>query len=191
MLDAQLPESITIGDQIWMVSNLNVTRFRNGDAITEINDPTQWRHQASAGRCSIPGQNDDKTGKLYNWYAVTDSRGLAPEGWRIPNEEDWCTLIEYLGGMNSAGGALKQHHDNHWKSPNAGANNKSGFSALPAGMRTLYGDFMYHNTHCYFWSSTPLNDKHARVFSLNYFDPSIHETSCPFGTGASIRCIKA
>ncbi|MEC9486234.1 MAG: fibrobacter succinogenes major paralogous domain-containing protein [Prosthecochloris sp.] len=184
-------DTVTIGDQVWMAANLNVTCFRNGEPITEICDPNQWRHHASPGCCTFPGQNTAECGCLYNWYAINDPRGLAPEGWRIPTEEDWQELVDHLGGYDTAGGSLKQNNRDHWKSPNAGATNHSGFTALPAGMRTLYGDYMYQQTHSYYWTASQLNQKLACVFSLNYFGPGIQKTGFPLGTGASIRCLKA
>jgi uncharacterized protein (TIGR02145 family) len=145
-------KTVNIGNQIWMVENLKTTHFRNGDTIP---GPTgDW----SALTCAQAAYNDDaanatKYGLLYNWYAVVDSRGIAPTGWHVPTDAEWTTLTTYLGGVN-AGGKLKETGTGNWSSPNTGATNETGFSALPGGGRNSDGTFGNVGDFGFWWSSS-------------------------------------
>ena len=135
---------VMIGNQIWMSKNLNVERFRNGDLIPHIKSDEEWEEAGKNGQpawCYYDNnpQNGEIYGKIYNSHAVNDPRGLAPEGWYIPDYEEWTDLIIFLGGDDDAGGKLKSK--TYWNSPNYGDINKSGFSALPGGFRTDEGKF--------------------------------------------------
>jgi uncharacterized protein (TIGR02145 family) len=132
---AALP-STTIGSQIWSTANLNVAKYRNGDLIPNVTDVNQWANLTTGAWCWY--NNDSATyaatyGRLYNWYAVNDPRGLAPQGWHVPSNAEWATLETTVGGSSIAGGALKS--TTGWIAPNTGATNSSGFSALPGGYR--------------------------------------------------------
>ena len=142
-IDGNVYQTVKIGDQWWMAENLKVTHYRNGDAIND-----QWAF----------GDNESNVatyGRLYSWYAVTDSRNIAPEGWHVSSNAEWQTLVDYLGGDGVAGGKMKETGTKHWQSPNTGATNESGFSALPGGYRdddiNIYGCM---GGCAYFWSST-------------------------------------
>ncbi|MBL0358943.1 MAG: proprotein convertase P-domain-containing protein [Chitinophagaceae bacterium] len=133
--------TVTIGDQVWMAKNLEVTNYRNGDPIPQVTDPTQWASLTSGAWCWY---NNDSVlgaiyGKIYNFYAVTDPRGLAPAGWHIPTMQEWYNPEYYLGGDGVTGGKLKSV--NYWNSPNGGGTNSSGFTALPGGYRFDNGGF--------------------------------------------------
>ncbi|MBM3401498.1 MAG: hypothetical protein FJY21_04145 [Bacteroidetes bacterium] len=131
-------QTVTIGNQVWMTKNLDLDKFRNGDPIQEAKTNEEWK---KAGENKQPAwcyynndpANGTKYGKLYNWYAVTDPRGLAPKGWHIPTDMEWTILIDYLGGPDVAGGKMKSTGSEYWKSPNREASNESGFSGLPGG----------------------------------------------------------
>ncbi|MEO6542359.1 MAG: fibrobacter succinogenes major paralogous domain-containing protein, partial [Ferruginibacter sp.] len=127
--------NVTICTQIWMLKNLEVTTYRNGDLIPEVTDPTVWSTLTTGAWCyySNNAANGPVYGKLYNWYAVNDPRGLAPTGWHVPTDAEFTTLRTCLGGNAVAGGKLKEIGTTHWNSPNVGATNSSGFTALPAG----------------------------------------------------------
>ena len=130
--------NVIIGAQTWSAKNLDITTYRNGDTIPQVTDPEQWGALTTGAWCYY---NNDSTnnaiyGKLYNWYAVIDSRGLAPLGWHVPSDKEWYTLIDYLGGVDIAGGKMKSV-SSLWISPNTGATNSSGFSALPGGSHDL------------------------------------------------------
>jgi uncharacterized protein (TIGR02145 family) len=154
--------SVTIGSQAWSTKNLNVTTYRNGDPIPQVTDPTQWANLTTGAWCWY--NNDSATyaatyGRLYNWYAVNDSRGIAPLGWHIPTDNEWVTLENRLGGSSVAGGLMKS--ETGWTLPNTGATNSSGFSALPGGMRTGEGVFSTVGTSANFWSTTELSATNA------------------------------
>ncbi len=119
-------EGIKIGTQTWSAKNLDVSTFRNGNPIPEAITNEEWEKAGKQGKpvwCYY--NNDPKNGKiygkLYNWYAVNDKRGLAPEGWHVPTDAEWATLITYLGGKDVAGGKLKETDTTHWQSPNTWA----------------------------------------------------------------------
>jgi uncharacterized protein (TIGR02145 family) len=180
---------ITIGNQVWSSSNLNVSRYRNGDIIPQVTNNSDWQNLTTGAWCWY--NNDSVTyaatyGKLYNWYAVNDLRGLAPLGWHIPTDAEWTILTDYLGGTIVAGGKMKQTGTTLWTSPNTSATNTSSFSGLPGGTREYGGAFTYvgslggwwsasQNTtttawYRYLWHSvadaTRLNDYKARGFSV-------------------------
>ena len=139
----RIDTDIIIGNQVWMPYNLNVDKYRNGDTIPEVTDNTDWGNLTTGAWCYYNNDpaNGEIYGKLYNWYAVNDPRGLAPVGYQIPSNEDFTELSNFLGGDAIAGEAMKESGTSHWNSPNI-ATNSSGFNALPAGVRTLYGDFL-------------------------------------------------
>ena len=123
----------SIGTQIWMTRNLTVSQYRNGDIIPEVTDPAAWAALTTGAWCYYNNDpaNGPIYGKLYNWYAVNDSRGLAPNGYHIPTTTEWTTLTNTLGGLSLAGGDLKEAGITHWSDPNTGATNNSGFTGLP------------------------------------------------------------
>lgn len=132
--------TIKIGDQLWMAENLKVSRYRNGDNIPNVPDTSEWVNLTTGAWVyyNNDSSNDETYGKLYNWYAVDDNRGLCPTGWHVPSEEEWTTLTIFLIGRN-VGGTMKS--TTGWNSPNTGATNESGFSGLPGGNRNSDGDF--------------------------------------------------
>jgi uncharacterized protein (TIGR02145 family) len=157
-------QTITIGNQVWMNKNLDVSSFRNGDPIPEAKTDEEW---VRAGRESRPSwcyynnvpANGDKYGKIYNWYAVSDPRGLAPKGYHIPSDVEWTVLTDYLGGTEVAGKKIKSV--NGW-SNNGNGNDSSGFSAIPAGSRWAMGPFpstMGCNAAWWTCSETALTDE--------------------------------
>ena len=183
--------SVTIGTQVWTTKNLDVDHYRNGDPIPQVTDPTQWASLTTGAWCYY--NNDSANGaiysKLYNWYAVKDPRGLAPEGWHVPSDAEWTTLGNYLGGLSIAGGKLKEVGTAHWLSPNTDATNSSGFSALPGGWR-YNGAFSYIGSNGCWWSSTvnSTTDAWSRDLYSIYadFSRSYRYVSCGF----SVRCVR-
>ena len=161
-------KTVTIGDQVWMAENLKVTHYRNGDPIPIEYGFAQWELLTTGAYCNY---NNDAGyvgtyGRLYNWFAVDDIRGLAPEGWHIPTDEEWKQLEMYLGmsqeeadGVGNRGtdegGKLKEVGTEHWENPNVGATNETGFTALPAGYRYWdNGVFAGMIGEAFFWTST-------------------------------------
>lgn len=194
--DGKVYKTVIIGNQEWMAENLNVSHFRNGESIPQVKDDDDWAFLSAGAWCNY--ENDTKYGKtygkLYNWYAVNDPRGLAPEGWHIPSEAEWKELYEYLGGMNAAGGKLKAV--TIWESPNTGATNETGFNAYPVGsrngnMRSGRGYFHGDNTSGYFWTSTEDKNQYSGIISYLYYnDSDLRFYSYVKSTGFSVRCIK-
>jgi uncharacterized protein (TIGR02145 family) len=185
-------KSVKIGKQIWMVKNLDVVHYRNGDPIPEVKDPKAWASLSTGAWCYYDNDsvNGKKYGKLYNWYAVNDPRGLAPEGWHVPSDAEWKELSEYLGGDKIAGGKMKSKGTGHWIKPNKGATNKSGFSALPGGYRYndgIFGNLGFHADWC---SSTEDGKVYAWDRDMD-FDNAVIGRGIHFkGDGLYVRCIK-
>ena len=135
--DGNVYTTININNQVWTVENLKTTKYRDGTLIPNVTDSVLWASQTTGAYCNYNNDdaNVDTYGRLYNWYAVTDEHNIAPEGWHAPTKDEMLALQEYLGGWNVAGGLLKEAGFEHWSSPNMGADNSSGFSALPGGHR--------------------------------------------------------
>ena len=184
--------TVIIGTQEWMLTNLNVETYRNGNAITHIEDLVEWANTNSGAWCYY--QNDPSNnavyGKLYNWYAVTDPRGLAPTGWHIPSSAEIDTLVTVLGGSPVAGGKMKEANTIHWLPPNTGATNVAGFTALPAGDRDHGGNFQRKGEESYFWSSTNFSSYDARGFHLTNVNTVAMRNSYEKRRGFSVRCLK-
>ncbi len=186
-------DEILIGNQIWMNKNLDVLKFRNGDNIPIVTSNTDW---VSYARYEKPAccfyQNEENNGKkygvLYNWYAVNDARGLAPEGWRIPEVEEWNELINFLGGEIKAAFRMKQEEE--WNGEMNG-HNTSGFSAIPGGYRTFDSPYFAFLGDYGFWWTTSSIEKYSAYKSFIMFNSaSVNILSGGKGEGLSVRCIK-
>ena len=189
--DGNVYNTVTIGTQVWVVENLKTTRYRNGDAIPNITDTTAWAAQTTGAYCWY---NNDATankdyGLLYNWYAVTDNRNIAPVGWHVPTDAEWTTLTDYLGGMTIAGGKMKETGTTHWYSPNAGATNSSGFTALPGG---ALGGTTFSEVGIYgiWWSSTASVASFAWFRDLYYSNANVIRNYTHNQYGFSVRCVR-
>jgi len=183
-------EEVKIGDQIWMTRNLNVDKFCNGDPIPEAKTNEEWIKAGENGEpawCYYDNdpENGEKFGRLYNWYAVNDFRGLAPEGWYIPSDDEWMTLVDYLGGEIEAGEKMKS--TSGWNDDGNGTN-ESGFSGLPAGDRN--GSFYDFGKCGYWWSSTEEASHSAWNRYLDYRDGNVYSFNYDKDGGLSVRCIK-
>jgi uncharacterized protein (TIGR02145 family) len=188
-------KTITIGDQVWMAENLNVDKFRNGDPIPHAQTAEEWQKAGINGQPAWCYYDNDLAngkiyGKLYNWYAVSDWRGLAPEGWRIPSDEDWEKLIKLLGGEEVAGGKLKATDTTYWKSPNVGATNETGFSAFPGGGRDANGSFNYLGDNGYLWSSSEYSSTRAWFRGMYHYDGNVYRYNYVKDYGFSVRCLR-
>jgi uncharacterized protein (TIGR02145 family) len=180
-------KSVIIGSQEWMIRNLNVKTYRNGDAIPECTDQTEWNNLTTGAWCYYlnSSSNEETYGIMYNWAAITDSRGLAPTGWHIPTDNEWSSLSNYVGGNS---GALKEVGTVHWAPPNTGATDTYGFTALPGGYRI--SGFNRMSDACVFWSSTSSDANNAYVRGMFYNSTVIQITAQPKNSGLSVRCIK-
>jgi len=190
-IDGNVYQTLTIGTQVWMAENLKVTQYRNGDDIPNVTDDGTWGGLTTGAYCNYNNNvnNVDTYGRLYNWYAVDDSRGLAPEGWHVPSDAEWQTLVDYLGGDAVAGGKMKEAGTIHWTSPNTGATNESGFSALPGGARSTNGNDYGVTIYANFWSSTEFTS-YAWGRGLPSNNLGISRGYYYKHFGFSIRCIK-
>ncbi len=184
--------TVQIDAQVWVAANLNVSHFRNGDIIPEVKDHDAWEKAGNEGRAAWCYYNNDPAmgaiyGKLYNWYAVNDSRGLAPEGWHVPSALEWTDLTNQLGRDN-AGGSMKS--TKLWISPNTGATNSCGFEGLPGGLRTDVGRFLNTGEVGYWWSSSESSSQSAWHISLDTNMDGLDKNGSNNGRGLSVRCVK-
>ncbi len=189
------PGTKTIGSQVWQIRNLDVDHYRNGDSIPEVRDSIEWKKLTSGAWCYYNNDtsNGKIYGKLYNWYAVNDPRGLAPSGWHVPSEAEWTTLTNFLGGESIAGGKLKETGTEHWQNQNEETTNSSGFTALPGGWREgSFGRFEdVLGNFGYWWSSTE-KSKSVEAWGRNMYSSSsyIERHFTVESSGVSVRCVR-
>jgi uncharacterized protein (TIGR02145 family) len=185
-------KNITIASQEWMTENLNVDKFRNGDAIPEAKTDEEWikaieNKQPAWCYYDNDPANGEKYGKLYNGYAVSDSRGLAPVGWHVPSDAEWTVLIKTLGGEAVAGMKLKS--TSGWIDSGNGTN-ESGFSGLPSGLRYERGPFSEIGKIGYWWSSAKKVSSPARTRFLRYSSGYVYKHGSDKRRGLSVRCLR-
>ncbi|MBU3713406.1 MAG: hypothetical protein FGM46_00490 [Ferruginibacter sp.] len=196
-LQSSQAQTVTIGKQVWMSENLNVDKFRNGDLIPEAKTDEEWKKAGEEGNpawCYYENrssqddpENGEKYGKLYNWYAVNDSRGLAPKGWHIPSDDEWSILTNFLGGAKVAGEKMKSKTG--WNEGGNGSNS-SGFSGLPGGSRTYSGAFNTFGDDGYWWSSTEEGTLNAWYRYMDYDYSTIVRLNYDKANGFSVRCLR-
>ncbi len=184
--------TIVIGTQQWMNKNLDVAFYRNGDPIPQVTDPTSWTALTTGAWCYYNNDSTqgNKYGKLYNWFAVKDPRGLAPQGWHVPSDADWTVLETTLGGSSVAGGAMKEAGTLNWTAPNTGGNNNSGFAGLPGGNRDTNGTFYLVGDYGLWWSATESNTTDAWLRYLTAGDGNLNRTTSGKQDGFSVRCLR-
>ncbi|MCK4656545.1 MAG: fibrobacter succinogenes major paralogous domain-containing protein [candidate division Zixibacteria bacterium] len=196
--DGNLYQTVVIGDQCWMAENLKVTHYRNGDPIPHVTNAGTWSGLSTGAYCEYDNNpaNVSTYGRLYNWHAVDDSRSIAPAGWHVPIDAEWKQLEMNLG-MSAAeadatwwrgtdeGGKLKEAGTIHWNSPNTGATNESGFTALPGGYRAADA-FDRMGIQARFWSSTV--DAWYRI--LSYYESQVSRNYSGRVCGFSVRCVR-
>ena len=189
-IDGNKYKTVTIGTQEWIVENLNVEHYRNGDPIPQVTDADEWSKLTTGAWCFYENKtsNGKTYGKLYNWYAVNDPRGLAPKGWHIPSDAEWTKLTDYLGGGDVAGGKLKA--ETLWESPNESATNESGFTAFPGGFRRGIGSFDGVGLYDCFWSSSEYDDYFALCRELDYDYSGVYSDHDVKVSGMSCRCVR-
>jgi uncharacterized protein (TIGR02145 family) len=195
IIDAQTGKTVKIGNQEWMSINLDEDKFRNGDPIPYIESNEEWK---KAGENKQPAwcyydndlANGAKYGKLYNWYAVTDPRGLCPAGWHVPSDAEWTQLTEHLGGEKKAGKKMKAKEG--WFKKGNG-NNSSGFTGLPSGFRHfLLGTFVGVSGNGGWWSSSEfqLHTDNAWKRHLRNENGDVDRSVFSKNFGMSVRCLK-
>lgn len=191
-IDGNLYNIIIIDTQTWMKENLKVTNYSNGTSIPNVNDNSQWQNLMTGAFCDYNNTSTNSTtyGKLYNWYAVMDSRNLCPAGWHIPSDVEWTTLIDNLGGEEIAGGKLKEIGTTHWLSPNTQATNQSSFTALPGGERSYEAAFIGIGVFGAWWSATQSNDTNAWYRTMHHNYGVVLRNNFNKNFGFSVRCVK-
>jgi uncharacterized protein (TIGR02145 family) len=181
--------TIKIGSQIWMAENLRATYFQNGAVIPYAPSTTQWSQVSGPAYCYYANQSVAGYGALFNWYAVSDLRNIAPPGWHVPTLTEWQTLINNTGGISNAGRTLKHSSSGFW--PAGAGTNNYGFGAVPGGERmdVLYQD---KGVFGYYWTSTRDLTAFNSAFSVFFYKSSniANSVAFPFTGGLSIRLIK-
>jgi len=206
-IDGNMYKVVQIGNQVWMAENLRVKHYKDGSPVAYYDDAYSWISADHGAYCYY--ENDlkaaDSIGALYNWYSISDSRGLAPEGWRVPSDKDWMELEKYLGmdsssiqyagyeqrGDNEAT-MLKTFHGwpNEITAPEYAGTNESGFSALPSGSRSANdGSYGMIESFAYYWTATENGPNNAWSRYLGIY-PDISRAYAHKTAGSSVRCIK-
>ena len=181
---------ISIGDQTWTSKNLEVTKYRNGNVIPQVQDKAKWSKLKTGAWCYYENKtaNGTKYGKLYNWYAVNDPRGLAPKGYHIPTYEEWTILTDYLGGLDVAGTEMKSTQG--WDE-NRNGTNSSSFNGLPGGYRDFYGNFFGVVDGGDWWSSSEYGTNYAEFLKFdNSHQGAYSEETYGKQLGRSVRCLR-
>ena len=182
-------QTVTIGNQVWTSKNLDVSTYRNGDVIPQVQDKNAWANLTTGAWCYYDNDpsNGTKYGKLYNWYAVNDPRGLAPNGYHIPTDEDWTKLTDYLGGVSEAGTKMKS--TSGWSYYGNGTNS-SGFLSLPGGTRANNGIFYSVGGNGYWWSSKENETYSAWARRLWCNGDFVSRDEGSKLSGHSVRCLR-
>jgi len=194
-IDGNVYKTIVIGMQTWMAENLRVTRYRNGDPIPNVTNNTAWAALLTGAYCNYANTTDKDqivtNGALYNWYAVTDSRNIAPSGWHVPTDAEWTTLITFLGGEGLAGAKMKESGTAHWNSPNNSATNESGFNATPMGYRRYDdGEFEELGDNASYWCITQSSTSGAWYRYLYSYGANCHRYEYSKVGGFAVRLMK-
>lgn len=191
-VDGNVYKVVEMNSRCWTAENLRTSTYANGEPIPLIVDPDEWISLESGAWAFYDNDSTyvDPYGKMYNWYAVDDSRGLCPAGWRVPTDEEWKSLVLYLG--DNAGGKLKKEGQDYWQYPNQGATNETGFSKLPTGYRTRLGSFLLNQAYGYVWSSTEDSAHPERAWrrGMMFNSEQVVRFTSPKILGFSVRCIE-
>lgn len=204
-IDGNVYHTVTIGTQVWMVENLKVTKYRNGDPIPNVTDVTAWSNLTTGAYCNYnnDANNSITYGSLYNWYAVYDNRKITPTGWHVATDSEWNILEKYLDSTvditaigpvgTDIGSKLKEAGTTHWNSPNTDATNSSGFSAMPGGGRYYTGVSVVFGSigdYGYWWSATEYGVAGAWLRYLNYDNSQVNRNYSHKEYGFSVRCVR-
>lgn len=189
-IDGNLYNSVKIGDQTWLVENLKVTRYNNGDTIPYLPNNVQWKNTTEGARSFYDDNtlNIDSFGMLYNFRALEDSRKICPTGWHVSTTQEWVDLLNFLGGASAAGEKLKSKKG--WNGETGVNNNSSGFTAVPAGLRDQNGNYNYLRDYTYFWSTPAIDADLAYVFNIDKGVSEIYSYNEVKKYGKSCRCVK-
>jgi uncharacterized protein (TIGR02145 family) len=191
-IDGNKYETVIIGAHTWMAENLKVTHYRDGGSIPCVSDDTWWSALTGGAYCWYDDDpaNKDTYGALYNFNAISDSCGLCPEGWHVPSESEWLELVAHLGGEIVAGGKMKESDAAHWKKPNIGATDESGFHGLLGGGRGRISGYGGIGEYATWWSSTSYDSMYAWHWGLYRGNEKVRFNPGHKASGFSVRCVK-
>jgi uncharacterized protein (TIGR02145 family) len=189
--DGNIYQTVTIGTQVWMKENLKTTKYNDGTSIPNVNDVTSWSELSTGAYCWYNNDNSNKStyGALYNWYTVNSGK-LCPAGWHVPTDSEWTILATYAGGESVAGGKLKETGTTHWITPNYGATNETGFTAVPTGYRAYNGGFGYKTQFGYWWTLTESSSTDVWYQYMGYDNRAVGKLAGSKNYGFSVRCIQ-
>jgi len=187
--DGNIYKTVTIGNQVWMAENLRYLHRVVGPDISSYNIAYYYVCGYHGTDVNAAKATEEYTtyGVLYNWSAACIS---CPPGWHLPSDEEWTQLTDYLGGHNIAGGKLKETGTTHWNSPNTGATNETGFTALPGGYRNYYGNFDDIGNYGSWWSSNEYSSSYAWLRDMGYGDSGVSRYFENKSDGYSVRCLR-
>ncbi len=191
-IDGNVYKTVRIGTQIWMAENLKTTKFNDGTSITEVVSKETWTNLSAEGYCWYDNDAEtykDTYGALYNGFTVSAGE-LCPAGWHIPVREDWQKLMEFLSDTIDGGNSLKIKGSQHWPPSDNSADNSTGFSALPSGIRYFEGTFSSVNSFTSFWSGTETGQKMLWYISLYSGNSGVSLRQISKKYGFSVRCVK-
>jgi uncharacterized protein (TIGR02145 family) len=184
-------KTVTIGSQVWMAENLKTTRYNDGTIIPMVTNYDSWASQTSPAYCwyNNDSTNKEAYGAMYNWYAVNTSK-LCPKGWHVPADSEWLSLTTWFGDLRNVGNKLKEEGTVHWKNPNSGATNESGFTALPGGYRSYKGTFNWIRIAGYWWSATENPDSKIYFLQIRYKSGEVVRFYSEKANGFCVRCLQ-
>ena len=190
-LDGNIYKTVQIGNQTWMAENLKTTKYNDGTAIPLVIDNAAWLGLTIPAYCWYENDTTNKNsyGALYNGYAINTGK-LCPTGWHVSSDQEWSSLVAYLGGENVAGSKLKETGTTHWTKPNSEATNESGFTALPGGSRYTNGFFFTIKNLGYWWSSIESKSLNGWYRSMYNRNSAVSRNFYDLTNGFSVRCVK-
>lgn len=191
-IEGNVYKYVTIGTQVWFAENLKTTKYNDGSNVPLVTDKTSWFNLATPAYCWY--NNDAETykgtfGAMYNWYTVNTGK-LCPTGWHVPSDADWTILTNFLGGINLAGGKLKETGNGHWVSPNTGATNETGFTSVAGGDRNYYGEYINIGYFGIYWSSSDYSITEAWTWNTVWNYGDIARMTYIKRYGIYVRCLK-
>ena len=190
-VDGNVYPVVSIGAQFWMAENLKTTRLNDETLIPLVTEDLEWNRLTTPGYSWYNNEQSNYGeiyGALYNWYTVSTGK-LCPTGWHVPTDAEWTTLINFLGGVEVAGGKLKEAGTTHWASPNTGGSNESGFKALPGGYHNSTGSYNLIGEFGRWWTSTETDSQLALYNAIGYMNTTANTLFNVKSSGFSVRCI--
>jgi uncharacterized protein (TIGR02145 family) len=190
--DGNVYLTVNIGKQVWMAENLKTTKLNDGKAISLVTDEKKWKGLQAPGFCYFNNDpaNKDIYGALYNWFTV-NTKKLCPKGWHVPSDSEWKTMVDFIGGKNTAGDKLKESGNDHWKNAMLTTTNDFDFTALPAGTRLYSGSFPeFGSSYAVWWTATEYSSLAAYNWGLHASSSRVFNGYDNKESGFSVRCVQ-